>query len=162
MGEKAKVKETVQLYSKVWQLSSFRRIILNLIVSTLAISLILAFLRTSHTSFAFIQYSFMLYLSIYATSMLLGTLLMFAIVRKKDSPLDARRTAGSAQFGVIFWVIMGVTGGILDWVFVSDYFEIRFLLIPGTIIAGMVSRSFYPWKTVSLEMSVQDNYEYST
>ena len=39
----------------------------------------------------------------------------------------------------------------------SVYFEIRFLPIPGTMIAGRVSRSFYPGKTVSLEMSAHDN-----
>ena len=44
----------------------------------------------------------------------------------------------------------------------SIYSEIRFLPIPGTIIAGRESSSFYPWKTDSLEMSVQANYEFLT
>ncbi len=73
--------------------------------------------------------SLLTYLVIYVTSMLIGTILMYAVVRKKDSPLDARRTAGSAQFGVIFWVVLGIIGGLLDLVLVADYFEIRFLLI---------------------------------
>ncbi|MGY5853134.1 MAG: DUF2070 family protein [Candidatus Thorarchaeota archaeon] len=129
MGEKAKVKETVRLYSKVWQLPTFQRIILNLVLCAVGLSIILAFMRNIPFSVVGYRGSLLTYLVIYVTSMLIGTILMYAVVRKKDSPLDARRTAGSAQFGVIFWVVLGVIGGLLDLVLVIDFFEIRFLLL---------------------------------
>lgn len=42
-----------------------------------------------------------------------GSGLMYLIVRKKGSPLDARRALGSAQFGIIFWFSLGTLGGII-------------------------------------------------
>ncbi len=129
MGEKAKVKETVQLYSKVWQLPTFRRIIFNLIISVSVLSVVLSLFRSMKNTFDIFTPTFLAYALLYTASMLFGTLLMYAVVRKEDSPLDARRTAGASQFGVLFWVILGGIGGLLDFVLVLEHFENRMLML---------------------------------
>ncbi len=129
MGEKAKVKETVRLYSKVWQLPTFRRIILNLVVSMLILSFSLSIFQSVKNSFDSFIITFLAYTLVYGLSMLIGTLLMYTIIRKKDSPLDARRTAGAAQFGVVFWVIIGILGGLIDLLSGLVFFENRLLML---------------------------------
>jgi len=62
MGEKAKVKETVRLYTKLWQLPSFGGIVSRLALAIVVVALIQAILKTATglgmtTAFAFLEYS---------------------------------------------------------------------------------------------------------
>jgi putative membrane protein len=129
MGEKAKVKETVNLFSKVWQLPSFKRILFNIIISTLVLSLLLSIFQTIKNSIDIFLNTFITYAFVYVISILLGILLMYIVIQKKDSPLDARRTAGAAQFGILFWVILGGAGGLIDLIVSTNHFENRMLML---------------------------------
>ena len=129
MGEKAKVKETVNLFSKVWQLPSFKRILLNIVISTLVLSLLLSIFQTIRNTIDSFLSTLIAYTFVYVISILLGTLLMYIVIQKKDSPLDARRTAGASQFGILFWVILGALGGLIDLIASTNYFEDRMLML---------------------------------
>ncbi|MHA1771634.1 MAG: DUF2070 family protein [Candidatus Thorarchaeota archaeon] len=128
MGEKAKVKETVRLYSKVWQLPSFEGIVGRLALSVLIASTAIALLRTwsDMTSLASVLIE---YIVLFGTTTFLGIGLLYLIVRQKDSPLDLRRTTGSMLFAVIFWFVLAGIGGLIDALFGIDYFEGRLTLL---------------------------------
>ncbi|MGD9397544.1 MAG: DUF2070 family protein [Candidatus Thorarchaeota archaeon] len=123
MGEKAKVKETVRLYSKVWQLPSYRQIIVILILLVTIGSLILSAVKGLFLDV------FLCYLVIIGAPVFLGSGLLYLIATEKNSPLDGRRTGGLVQFGLIFWVALSVIGGIIDAIVATDVFEIRFSIL---------------------------------
>ncbi|MHA1575764.1 MAG: DUF2070 family protein, partial [Candidatus Thorarchaeota archaeon] len=125
MSEKAKVKETVRLYSKVWQLPTFRGIILRILLSTFISSLLLSVFKLLSASADFVEAFAFYFIALFAAAFA-GSGLLYAIIRKRDSPLDMRRTLGSVQFGVLFWFILGTIGGFLDLIFNSTFYEIRF------------------------------------
>ncbi|MFX1416913.1 MAG: DUF2070 family protein [Promethearchaeota archaeon] len=129
MGEKAKVKETVSLYSRVWRLPTFQGIIIRItgtVVLGAFLSSALKFIANPGSQFISILGQ---YLVLTVVPAFLGTALLYAIVRKKGSPLDARRTAGAVQFGILFWIATGVLGGLLDYLLVSTYYEVRFWIL---------------------------------
>ncbi len=69
------------------------------------------------------------YLLILGVPSFLGTVLLYAIVRKEGSPLDARRTAGSVQYGILIWIIFGAIGSLLDLLLMSEFYEVRFWML---------------------------------
>ncbi len=123
LGEKAKVKETVRLYTKVWQLPSYRQIVLILILLVVIGSLILSVVKGLFLSV------FPFYLLIIGAPVFIGSGLLYVIATEEGSPLDGRRTAGLVQFGLIFWVVLSVIGGIVDAIASSTAFEIRFSML---------------------------------
>jgi putative membrane protein len=123
LGEKAKVKETVRLYSKVWQLPSYRQILLGMLLLVLIGSLVPTILKG-------LRFDVLLgYLIILAAPVFIGSGLLYAIGTEENSPLDARRTAGLVQFGLIFWIALSVIGGIVDAVAGTTVYEIRFSIL---------------------------------
>ncbi|MFX1331739.1 MAG: DUF2070 family protein [Promethearchaeota archaeon] len=129
LGEKAKVKETVRLYSRVWQLPTSRGIITRILVAVLIGSIVSAVFRVAYTPGSDPVATLLLSLLILAIPSFAGTGLLFLIIRKEGSPLDARRTAGSVQFGIFFWVAFGVLGSILSFVMSNEYYEVRFWIL---------------------------------
>jgi putative membrane protein len=130
LGEKAKVKETVRLYSKVWQLPSYRQIVLRMILLVFLGSLILSLVK------GFLLDMILSYLIILGAPVFIGSGFLYVIATEEDSPLDGRRTAGLVQFGLIFWIALSVIGGIIDAVTSSAAYEIRFSIL-GVSIAYM-------------------------
>jgi putative membrane protein len=128
LGEKAKVKETVRLYSKVWQLPSYRQIVLRMILLVLIGSLILSAVK------GLLLDVFLCYLVILGAPVFIGSGLLYMIATEEKSPLDGRRTAGLVQFGLLFWIALSVVGGIVDAVAGASVFEIRFSIL-GVAIA---------------------------
>lgn len=129
MGEKAKVKETVRLYSKVWQLPTYRQIVTILVLLTVCTSLLSAaakFISAATTDFIFTWFC---YLVLLGAPVFLGTTLLYLIARDEGSPMDARRTAGAVMFGLIFWFIFGMIGVIIDGILGTSGYEIRFLFL---------------------------------
>ncbi|UCE09703.1 MAG: DUF2070 family protein [Candidatus Thorarchaeota archaeon] len=126
MGEKAKVKETVRLYSKVWQLPTMKGIVIRIVLSVILFGVALAALRWARfgdlSLFAF-------YLITLAVPSILGTGLLYAAVRVRESPLDLRRTAGVVQYAILIWFVLGLIGGIIDFLFDTIYFEPRLMLL---------------------------------
>lgn len=129
LGEKAKVKETVHLFTKVWQLPSYERILLTLILLTSFASLLASIVKLTLTGADGVLNLFILYMILLGVPVFLGTILLYLIVRDEGSPLDARRTAGAVMFGLIFWYILGIIGVFLDGVTDSNIFEIRFYML---------------------------------
>ncbi|MHA2204549.1 MAG: DUF2070 family protein [Candidatus Thorarchaeota archaeon] len=125
MGEQAKVRETVDLYQKVWQLPTYRRIVLQMIFAIVLGSLSLSVFKSLSLIVADIFEPLAFYIITYSIPTFLGTGLLYVIVRKKDSPLDARRTAGAVQFGIYFWIGFSVIGGLLDFLLSASFYEIR-------------------------------------
>ncbi|MFW9963821.1 MAG: DUF2070 family protein [Candidatus Sifarchaeia archaeon] len=130
MGEKAKVKETVRLYSRVWQLPSYRQIVLRMILLVLIGSIVLSVTK------GLLFDVFLSYLIILGIPVFIGSGLLYVIATDEGSPLDGRRTAGLVLFGLIFWISLGAIGGIIDAIGSSDVFEIRFSIL-GVSIAYM-------------------------
>ncbi|OLS31355.1 MAG: hypothetical protein ThorAB25_03590 [Candidatus Thorarchaeota archaeon AB_25] len=128
LGEKAKVKETVRLYSKVWQLPPYRQIVLRMILLVLIGSLILSAVK------GLLLDVFLCYLVILGAPVFIGSGLLYVIATEENSPLDGRRTAGLVQFGLLFWIALSVVGGIVDSLAGSTAFEIRFSIL-GVAIA---------------------------
>jgi putative membrane protein len=129
LGEKAKVKETVKLYSKVWRLPTFQGIIIRITAMVLLGSLVSSafkFLANPGSDFIWILGQ---YLVLTVVPSFLGTALLYAMVRKRGSPLDTRRTAGAVQFGILFWIIIGVVGGLLNYLLASVFYEVRFWMV---------------------------------
>jgi putative membrane protein len=129
LGEKAKVKETVSLYSKVWRLPTFQGIIVRISATVLlaaSLASVSKFFANPGSDFIWILGQ---YLMLTVIPSFLGTALLYAIVRKRGSPLDTRRTAGAVQFGILFWMITGVLGGLLDYLLVSNHYEVRFWML---------------------------------
>ena len=135
LGEKAKVKETVRLYSKVWQLPSYRQILLGMLLLVLIGSLVPTILKG-------LRFDVLLgYLVILAAPVFIGSSLLYAIGTEENSPLDARRTAGLVQFGLIFWIALSVIGGIVDAAAGTTAYEIRFSIL-GVSMAFMAFAFF--------------------
>ncbi|MFX0107437.1 MAG: DUF2070 family protein [Candidatus Hodarchaeota archaeon] len=129
MGEKAKVKETVRLYSRVWQLPTFRGIILRIVLAILLAAFASSVMRAlMQSSLIFLEVLLFSLLTLGIPSVL-GTLLLYLIIRKEGSPLDARRTAGSVQFGIFFWMGFGTVGSLLDLLLASQFYEVRFWIL---------------------------------
>jgi putative membrane protein len=128
LGEKAKVKETVRLYSKVWQLPSFRGILAIIALAVILASAASTALRIMRGA-ADPLLTFALYMSVLGIPSFVGTGLLYAIVRKEGSPLDLRRTFGSVQFGVLFWMSFGVIGSIVDAITMTSHYEIRMWML---------------------------------
>jgi len=129
LGEKAKVKETVSLYSRVWRLPTFQGIIIRITATVVLgafFSSVLSFFKDPGSDFIWILGQ---YLVLTVVPAFVGTTLLYAIVRKKGSPLDARRTAGAVQFGILFWIVTGALGGLLDYLLVITYYEVRFWIL---------------------------------
>jgi putative membrane protein len=129
LGEKAKVKETVRLYSKVWQLPSYRGIVARILAAVLIGSIVSAILRIVYASEIEPVTTILLSIIVLAIPSFAGTGFLYLIVRKDGSPLDARRTAGSVQFGIFFWVAFGVIGSILSFLLSNAYYEVRFWIL---------------------------------
>ncbi len=129
LGEKAKVKETVRLYSKVWQLPTYRGIITRILVAVLIGSSVSALLRIAISPGLDPVTAFLLSFLVLAIPSFAGTGLLYLIVRKEGSPLDARRTAGSVQFGIFFWVAFGAIGSIISFLTNNAYYEVRFWIL---------------------------------
>ncbi|RLI56340.1 MAG: hypothetical protein DRP09_06920 [Candidatus Thorarchaeota archaeon] len=125
LGEKAKVKETVRLYSKMWQLPSFSQIILRMIVLVLIGSLVPTILKSLTLVSLNPLLTLISYLTILGAPVFVGTGLLYAIAAERNSPLDGRRAAGLVMFGLIFWYAFGIIGSILDAALAVQFFEIR-------------------------------------
>ncbi len=125
MGEQAKVKETVKLYSKVWQLPTYRGIIIRMVAMALVSSSILAILEFIVNGSGQSLLTFFYYVVVLIVTTFLGSGILYALVRKEGSPLDARRTLGSVQFGIIFWYSLGTLGGIIDFILATNI-EVKF------------------------------------
>jgi putative membrane protein len=72
---------------------------------------------------------FLCYLVILGAPIFIGSGLLYIIATEENSPLDERRTAGLVQFGLIFWIILSIIGGIIDALAASSLFEIRFSIL---------------------------------
>jgi putative membrane protein len=119
------------LYSKVWQLPTFGQIVLRMVVLVLVGAGILT-LTKGITLDVFLGY-----LALLGVPVFIGSGLLYLIATEEKSPLDGRRTAGLVQFGLIFWIVLSVVGGIIDYAFTSVAFEIRFSIL-GVSMAYMV------------------------
>ncbi|MHA2065772.1 MAG: DUF2070 family protein, partial [Candidatus Thorarchaeota archaeon] len=129
LGEKAKVKETVRLYSKVWQLPTYRGIIARILVAVLLGAIISAALRIASTPGIDIFTTISLSILVLAIPAFTGTGLLYLVVRKEGSPLDARRTAGSVQFGIFFWMAFGAIGSVVSFLTSNAFYEVRFWIL---------------------------------
>jgi hypothetical protein len=129
LGEKAKVKETVRLYSKVRQLPTYRRIIARILVAVLLGAIISAALRIASTPGIDIFTTISLSILVLAIPAFTGTGLLYLVVRKEGSPLDARRTAGSVQFGIFFWMAFGAIGSVVSFLTSNAFYEVRFWIL---------------------------------
>ncbi|TFG31775.1 DUF2070 family protein [Candidatus Thorarchaeota archaeon] len=129
LGEKAKVKETVRLFTKVWQLPSYRQILLILILLTACTSLFASVVKLVTGSTSDVIQLFLMYMILLGTPVFLGTTLLYLIGKDEGSPLDARRTAGAVMFGLVFWYILGIIGVFIDGITNSQFFEIRFYML---------------------------------
>ncbi|MHA2116240.1 MAG: DUF2070 family protein [Candidatus Thorarchaeota archaeon] len=123
MGEKAKVKETVRLYSKVWQLPSYQQIVLRMILMVVLGSVILSALKGLLLS------TFVCYLIILGMPVFVGSGLLYIIATDDKSPLDGRRTGGLVHFGLIFWIVLSIIGGIIDYALGASFYEVRFSIL---------------------------------
>ncbi len=123
MGEKAKVKETVRLYSKVWQLPSYQQIVLRMILMVVLGSAILSAVKD------FLLSTFVCYLVILGAPVFIGSGLLYVIATEDNSPLDGRRTGGLVHFGFIFWIVLSIIGGIIDTALVASFYEVRFSIL---------------------------------
>jgi len=129
LGEKAKVKETVRLYTKVWQLPSYPQILSILLVLTLCTSLFASLVKLLTARTSDVINLILMYLILLGVPVFLGTVLLYLIGREPGSPLDARRTAGAVMFGLIFWYILGIIGVCIDGAISSQIFEIKFFML---------------------------------
>ena len=127
------MKETVRLYTKVWQLPSFRQIILRMTLLSLATSVVSTVLKGISPGPSNLILTFMLYLVVSSVPTFLGTGLLYFIAAEKNSPLDARRTAGSVQFGLLFWFSLGIIGALVDALLSTQVFEPRFWVLGASI-----------------------------
>ncbi|MHA2027622.1 MAG: DUF2070 family protein [Candidatus Thorarchaeota archaeon] len=123
MGEKAKVKETVRLYTKVWQLPSYQQIVLRMILMVVLGSVILSALKGLLLS------TFVCYLIILGMPVFVGSGLLYIIATDDKSPLDGRRTGGLVHFGLIFWIVLSIIGGIIDYALGASFYEVRFSIL---------------------------------
>jgi len=80
---------------------------------------------------------FLSYLALLGVPVFIGSGLLYLIATEEGSPLDGRRTAGLVQFGLIFWIVLIIIGGIVDFAVSSVVYEIRFSIL-GVSISYMV------------------------
>jgi putative membrane protein len=73
--------------------------------------------------------TFICYLVILGTPVFLGSGLLYVIATEKNSPLDGRRTGGLVHFGLIFWIVLSIIGGIIDAGLGSTTYEVRFSIL---------------------------------
>jgi len=133
LGEKAKVKETVRLFEKVWQLPSFGGILAIMIAEVLIVSLIIVGLKMITNVLATPLFTLSIYVTILGLSSFLGTCGLYLIVTDDGSPLDPRRTAGSVIFGNLIWFIMGLIGVLIDSTISVQFYEIRFWTVGASL-----------------------------
>lgn len=114
----------------MWQLPSYRQIVLQMLLLVFVGSLILTAVK------GILLDVFLCYLVILGAPVFIGSGLLYVIATEDGSPLDGRRTAGLVQFGLIFWIALSMIGGIIDSVLSSSVFEIRFSIL-GVSIAYM-------------------------
>ncbi|TFH03491.1 MAG: DUF2070 family protein, partial [Candidatus Thorarchaeota archaeon] len=129
MGEKAKVKETVRLFTKVWQLPTYRQIVTILVLLTVCTSLLSAAAKTLTAVTADFFFTWFCYSVLFSVPVFIGTALLYLIGRDEGSPMDARRTAGAVMFGLVFWFIFGMIGVIIDGILGTIGYEMRFLFL---------------------------------
>jgi putative membrane protein len=129
LGEKAKVKETVRLYSRVWQLPTYQGIVARILIAVLIGSSVSAVFRIAYLPGIDPATTFLLSILVLAIPSFVGTGFLYLIVRKEGSPLDARRTAGSVQFGIFFWVAFGAIGSLVSFLTSNAYYEVRFWML---------------------------------
>jgi predicted neutral ceramidase superfamily lipid hydrolase len=129
VGEKAKVKETVRLYTKVWQLPTYRQIVTILVLLTACTSLLSTTVKTFSAITTDFPFTWFCYLILLGVPVFVGTGLLYLIGRDEGSPMDARRTAGAVMFGLIFWFIFGMIGVTIDGILGTTGYEIRFLFL---------------------------------
>ena len=129
MGETAKVRETIGLYSRIWRLPTYRGILLRILIAIGLPSVILSITKsTLIPSIGLLEAAFY-YSLVLAIPSLIGIPLMYLIIKKEGSPLDSRRMTGAVQFGIIFWMILGTIGGLVDALTNTEFYEIRFWLL---------------------------------
>ena len=73
--------------------------------------------------------TFACYLVILGLPVFVGSGLLYLIATEENSPLDARRTAGLVHFGLIFWIVLSIIGGIIDAAVGLTFYEIRFSIL---------------------------------
>jgi putative membrane protein len=137
LGEQAKVKETVRLYTKVWKLPTYRGVVGRLMFYAIIFSVLLATMRTAFFLNPNSMQILLGYLLLIGLPALLGTKLLYAMVGGSESPLDSRRTIGIAQYGVLLWLIITFLGGVADFVLAADFYEGRMWLL-GLAMAYML------------------------
>ncbi|MFW9958718.1 MAG: DUF2070 family protein [Candidatus Odinarchaeota archaeon] len=133
MGEKAKVKETVRLFEKIWQLPSFHGILGIMVVEVLIVSLITTGIKMTTNTTTVPLLTFMLYVIILGIPTFFGSGLLYLIVTDSGAPLDARRTAGSVMFGNLIWFIMGLIGVLIDSIISTQVYEVRFWIVGASL-----------------------------
>ncbi|MDH4212577.1 MAG: DUF2070 family protein [Candidatus Thorarchaeota archaeon] len=133
LGEKAKVKETVRLFEKIWQLPSFRGILGIMALEVLIVSLIATGLKIIYDKTAVPLLTLILYVIILGIPTFFGSGILYLIVTDEGSPLDARRTAGSVMFGNLIWYSMGLIGVHIDSVIPVQAYEIRFFTVGASL-----------------------------
>ncbi len=129
MGEKAKVKETVRLYTKVWQLPTYRQILIILVLLTICTALLSAAVKTLTAVTADFFGTWLMYIVLFGIPVFLGTGLLYLIGTDEGSPMDVRRTAGAVMFGLIFWFSLGMFGVIVDALLATQGYEMKFLML---------------------------------
>ena len=133
LGEKAKVKETVGLFEKVWQLPSFRVILAIMILEVLVVSLIATGLKILASLTTMPLLTVTLYMAVLGIPTFFGTGILYLALTSQGSPLNARRTAGTVVFGNILWFATGLVGAVIDSITTNQYYEIRFWTIGASL-----------------------------
>ncbi len=139
LGEKAKVKETVGLFEKVWQLPSFRAILAIMIFETLVVSLIATGLKILAGVTTMPLSTMALYMAILSVPTFFGTGILYLALTSHGSPLNARRTAGIVVFGNVLWFTMGLVGAAIDSIISYQFYEIRFWAIGASLAFLMIA-----------------------
>ncbi len=125
MGEKARVRETVSLFSNLWQLPPARYILLRLLSILTVGVLVCSALQTLRHPSSPIELSLVYYAVTLFMPSLVSTPIIYGIVRQRGSPLDLRRTTGMMQFCALILVAVGILGCILGIVLDSAAVEAR-------------------------------------
>jgi len=134
LGEKAKVRETEKLYNRMWRLPRYRAMIIGMILSVLAASLLLSLFRSASTPGLCLTCALLRYILLLAVPVFVGTELHYLLIRQKGSPLDHRRVTGMVEFGMIFWLSLGVVGGLLALWTGQSSFEARFWILGAGLV----------------------------
>jgi putative membrane protein len=73
--------------------------------------------------------TFVCYLIILGMPVFVGSGLLYIIATDDKSPLDGRRTGGLVHFGLIFWIVLSIIGGIIDYALGASFYEVRFSIL---------------------------------